>query len=759
MSADAHGSPGIEPGSLESLSFAVEGMTCAACVNRVERALKKVTGVHDARVNLATERVTVEASRTDDPMRDALRAAVERAGYHALVPRAPEAGAVASAPDLSSAPPERFGTTRLVLAIGLGAIVMLLAMVPALARIPGNAWIQFALATAVVFGAGSPFFVGAIRNARHLATNMDTLVALGSFAAWSSSLAPLVQHAEHGGPHGHLYFETAAMIVALVVLGKWLEGRAKRRASASIRALVSLQPKVARVLDASGAEREVPIESLTRGMSVRVRPHERVPTDGVLRDGVAELDESMLTGESALATRRPGEPVTGGTLNGDRPFTFEVTRVGAETQLAAIVRLVDEAQSSKAPAQRLADRASAVFVPIVVTLALLTVIGWIAIAGTPFNAALLRGVTVLVIACPCALGLATPTAIMVATGRAAEQGILVKDAASLERAGSLHAVVFDKTGTLTTGRPAVTSFVRLDESLDDARVLALAAALERESTHPLARAMVRHAAEPTPLVAREVRAEPGIGVRGRIDDRDVAVGSERIVAAEALDDRVRAALDRLVNEGHTPVLVAVAGRVVGMFGISDPVKPESREAVASLDRLGVAVHLVTGDRRPVAEAIARAVGIAVERVRANTLPEEKMMHLDALRAGGRLVGMVGDGVNDAPALARADVGFAMGSGTDVAAEAASITLMRSDPRAVADAIELSRRTLRTIRENLFWALGYNVLAIPLAASGLLLRIGGPTIAAAAMALSSVSVVSNSLRLKRPNYSDDDRGRR
>ncbi len=749
---DATVSASTQPAEVdEALSFPVEGMTCAACVSRIERALKKVPGVVDANVNLATERATVHAGALDDAMRTALSDAVERAGYKAIVPPAPRVGDAAKADGAMDhgTPAERITTLRLGLAVALSVPLMALAMIPALRTVPGNGWIQLALATVVTFGTGSPFYTGALRNARHLAMNMDTLIALGSFAAWGDSLYELTRHAGHG-MHPHLYFETAAMIVTLVLLGKWLEGRAKRRAASAIHSLVALQPRTARVLR-DGGEVETAIESLARGDRVRVIAHERVATDGVVLEGQSDVDESMLTGESAPVTKRAGDPVTGGTVNGAAPLVFKVTRIGAETQLAQIVKLVEDAQGSKAPVQRLADRVSSVFVPVVVGLAVLTAVGWALVGGMPAGDAMLRAVAVLVIACPCALGLATPTAIMVGTGRAAEMGVLVKDAESLERAGALAVVVFDKTGTLTEGKPSLTDVI-LAEGEDEKAVLTLAASLEHESQHPVARAIVRGAEargiERDAVTA--VRSEPGVGMHGVVRGRRVSVGSERLVTegGVTMAPALATQLEAVAAQARTPSLVAVDGAVVAVLGVADPVKPTSREAVARLTALGIEVHLLTGDRRRTAEAIAREAGIETKHVHANVLPAEKSAAIDALRASGRLVAMVGDGVNDAPALARADVGFAMGSGTDVAMEAAPIVLMRSDPRAIADAVALSRRTMRTIRENLFWAMGYNVLAIPLAASGVLMKIGGPMVAAAAMAFSSVSVVTNSLRLRR-----------
>jgi Cu+-exporting ATPase len=729
----------------EEVTLAVAGMTCASCVGRVERALKKVPGVEDAAVNLATEKATVRG-RGGAALRQALVAAVERAGYQATLPPEPAplpAGVPApnsAAPEAPAAQPER---TRMLLALGLGVPLMVLAMVPGLS-FPASPWVQLALATAVTFGTGWPFFHATARNARHGAMTMDTLIALGAGAAWGYSLVELLRHASHGG--GHLYFETAAMIVALVLVGRFLEARARGRARDAIRALMDLRPATARVLR-EGREVEVPASTVRPGERVRVRAHERIPVDGVVREGESAVDESMLTGESLPVRKRPGDPVTGATVNGPGALTVEATRVGSDTQLARIVKLVEQAQGSKAPVQRLVDRVAGVFVPVVVGLAGIT-FGALLLTGLPAGESLLRAISVLVIACPCALGLATPTAIMVGTARAAERGILVKDAESLERAHAIDTVVFDKTGTLTEGRPTVTDVVPLG-TLDEAALLRLAAALEQESEHPIARAVVAGARARglSPPRPERVEAVAGQGIRGVVEGRTVTVGTLSLLPTEAARP-AREAVARLAGEGRTTAVIAVDGRIEGVLGVADPVRSSSAEAVARLSALGMDIHLLSGDHWVTAEAIARRVGIAPERVHAEVRPEDKAAAVARLRGARRVVAMVGDGVNDAPALATADVGFAMGSGTDVAMEAAPVTLMRADPLAVAEAIALSRRTMRTIRQNLFWALAYNVVAIPLAASGLLAHVGGPMVAAAAMGLSSVSVVTNSLRLRR-----------
>jgi Cu+-exporting ATPase len=539
------------------------------------------------------------------------------------------------------------------------------------------------------------------------------------------------------------------MIVTLVLVGKWLEARARRQAGESLRALARLQPATARVVR-DGVEHEAPVGEVVPGDVVRVRADARIPVDGIVKDGRASVDESLVTGESVPVARGPGDAVIGGTLALGAPLEIEATHTGADATLARIVRLVADAQGSRAPAQRLADRVSAVFVPVVVGVALVTLAGWL-LAGAALDAALLNAVSVLVIACPCALGLATPTAILVGTGLAARRGVLVRDAAALERAARIDALVLDKTGTLTEGRPALTDVVLLGTPAEG-EVLAIAAALEAESPHPLALAIVRAARERGLVIPRatEVTAEAGRGVRGRVGDARVFVGA---LDANALrDDAARARLDAaheaLTREARSVVLVQVEGVDAALLGVRDPVRASSAAAIARLRSLGIALHLVTGDHARVAHAVAREVGIDPALVVAGARPADKLAQVEALRAEGRVVGMVGDGVNDAPALAAADVGFALASGTDVAIDTAPITLVRGEVGAVLEALDTSRRTLRTVRQNLFFAFAYNVAGIPLAALGLLAAFGGPMLAAGAMALSSVTVVLNALRLGR-----------
>jgi Cu+-exporting ATPase len=738
-----------QPEAPITLRFPVEGMTCASCVGRVERALAKVPGVSDAVVSLATEEATVRVGAHSEALREALAAAIEKAGYHAEVPAVALAGAPPKSAAIAAPPPSgTAASARLFVAAALSVPLMLIAMVPALTFV-GSAYVQAVLAAIVTFGAGAPFFLVAARNLRHRNATMDTLVATGSGAAYAYSLAVVLRAGRDGAAHlgmhggGHLYFETAGMIVTLVLLGKWLEARARRHATDALSSLARLQPATARVVR-DGVERELPVAEVLAGDLVRVRADERIPVDGIVREGTSSADESLVTGESLPVLKSVGDPVIGGTLALGAPLVLEATRVGADATLARIVRLVADAQASRAPVQRLADQISSVFVPVIIGISLVTLAGWL-LAGAPLDTALLTAVSVLVIACPCALGLATPTAIIVGTGLAARHGVLVKDAEALERARLVDAVVLDKTGTLTRGTPELTDVVRLT-SMGEADVLSLAAAIEAESVHPLALAIVRAARERALVVPRAVGivSELGVGMRGRVDTRSVFVGATR-------DDdppEVSSARDALSGRARSVVVVRVDDVPVAVLGVRDPVRATSAAAVARLRALGIEVHLVSGDHADVADTVAREVGIDAGNVRAGARPEDKVAAIKALQARGRVVGMVGDGVNDAPALAAADVGFAIGGGTDVATDAAAVTLVRGDLGAVADAIETSRRTMRTVRQNLFFAFAYNVAGIPLAAFGLLTTLGGPMLAAGAMAMSSVTVVLNALRLGR-----------
>ena len=731
------------------ITLRIDGMTCASCVGRVERALRAVPGVIDASVNLATERARVIVPAGDDEsVSSRLIAAVADAGYAASLPD--DAAETSSSSDAGHAP--RLNRERLHLII---AIVLTLPLVVPMLALPFDkhwmlpGWLQLLLATPVQFWLGARFYRAAWGALKARSGNMDLLVALGTSAAYGLSAFHLLQEPPH---HGELplYFEASAVVIALVLLGKWLEARAKRQTTEAIRALQALRPTHARVRR-DGREIEVRASEVVVGDVVVVRPGERIPVDGTVREGDTHADESLITGESLPVAKGVGDRVTGGAVNGEGLIAVTTTAVGAESALARIVRLVEDAQAAKAPIQKLVDRVSAVFVPVVVVLALLTLLGWGLFAGD-WNAAILNAVAVLVIACPCALGLATPTAVMAGTGVAARAGILIKDAEALEIAHSVRTVAFDKTGTLTEGRPVLVAQVAVEG--DEDALLARSAALQQGSEHPLAKAVLaafaaRNAGGDTAPTARDVRAVAGRGLRGTVDGRTLLLGSRRMMAEASIDTAPLAArADALAHEGCTVSWLGEAGegatrpsRLHGLLAFRDPPRANAAQAIAELRRLGVRTVMISGDNAGAAGAIARVLGI--DDVRADVLPEQKADAVRALARDGR-VAMVGDGINDAPALAAADVGIAMGTGTDVAMHAAGITLMRPEPGLVADALDVSRRTVRKIRQNLFWAFAYNVVGIPLAALGLL----DPVVAGAAMAFSSVSVVSNTLLLRR-----------
>lgn len=722
----------------------IDGMTCASCVRRVEKALSKDAGVTSASVNFATHTATVHHAPELDPSK--LVAAVDAAGYAAKVmdedihahhsaSEHAEHLRMESASELAKMRANLVLSTALT--IPLVAISMLWHPRPELMN-----WLLLALATPVTFWCGRQFFVVALKALRHGTTTMDTLVALGSFAAWAYSSYALIRHAGHGHMQSeHIYFETGAVIVTLILLGRYLEAKAKTRMSDSIRKLMDLAPKVATVVEEHG-ERQIPASELTMGMIVRVKPGEGVPTDGTVVDGESYVNEAMVTGEPMPVHKTAGSSVTGGTLNEQGTFTFRVEKVGSETMLAQITRLVQRAQGSKAPLQGLADKVSSVFVPIVILIAIATVITYVML-GHSLESGLIAGVAVLVIACPCALGLATPTALMVGTGRGAELGVLVKDGEALERAGNVKTVLLDKTGTLTEGKPRLTD-VRVFGSWTENEAIEWAAGLESASQHPVSKAVVARAIElGQPIRSPETfETVSGMGIRGRSNGKDGWIGRSSWVESEAgpYDDDERLAIEELVEAGKT-VFVARSTQGTAVFAVSDVLVPTAKTAIDELKELGVNPVMVTGDNRRSAGIVAAQVGIS--EVEYEVLPHQKAEVVEKFQALGSTA-MVGDGINDAPALAKADLGIAMGHGTDVALETAGVTLLRADLRGVVRAIRLSRATLSTIKWNLFWAFIYNVVMIPLAALGML----SPMLAAGAMAFSSISVVLNSLRLRR-----------
>jgi Cu+-exporting ATPase len=735
----------------EKMVISVGGMTCAACVRKVEKALAALDGVSEASVNLATEKATVLYQPGLLEKAD-FRKVIEDLGYEVrgfdeiLADRERQA----RAEEIRRQKRKFVFSACLTAAAFIGSFPEWFPWWPKVLREPIT---LFILTTPVQFWAGWQFYRGFWSALKHRTSDMNTLIAVGTSAAYVYSTVvtffPGVFRA-YGLELG-VYYDTAAMIITLILLGKLLEAIAKGHTSEAIKRLMGLRVKTARIIR-EGVELDIPVEEVRQGDWVVVCPGEKIPVDGIVREGNSAVDESMLTGESIPVEKSPGERVMGATINKTGSFKFEATKVGKETVLAQIIKLVEEAQGSKAPIQRLADRVASVFVPTVILIALATFAVWLIFGPSPaFTFALLNFVAVLIIACPCAMGLATPTAIMVGTGRGAENGILIKSGESLETVHRVKTVIFDKTGTLTQGKPEVTD-VAASDGFKEEQVLSWAASVEKGSEHPLGEAIV-HAAKEKGLQLSAVEAFeaiPGQGVKARIDGQQLLLGNLRLMEENGVQvDGLRDRAERLAGEGKTPMIVALDGRAAGVVAVADTLKPNTLEAVEALHRMGLEVIMITGDNERTAKAVASQVGI--DRVLAEVLPWEKSQQVKKLQEEGKVVAMVGDGINDAPALAQADVGIAIGTGTDVAMESSDITLITGDLRAVIAAIQLSRRTIRTIKQNLFWAFIYNILGIPIAAGilypfwGILLN---PMIASAAMAMSSVSVVSNSLRLKR-----------
>jgi Cu+-exporting ATPase len=756
------GPPPVPAPGTETATLNIEGMTCASCSNFVEKALSRTPGVKSATVNLASEKATIEflPGQID---RAGLKAAVEQAGYgvHEANP-AVAANVLASDEELEARKAAAYESLkrRFQVAVVLAVIVMALSMLmlwPAMmsrVSMPVLNYVLLALTLPVLLYSGREFFISAWNGFLHRTASMDTLIAVGTGAAFLYSLAATLipdwfrQH----NIMPEVYYDTTATIIALILLGKVLESRAKSKTSAAIKALMGLQAKTARVVRGS-QEIDVPIEQVLVGDEVVVRPGEKVATDGMILTGSSAVDESMLTGESLPVEKKEGDNVFGATLNKTGSFRFRVSKVGAETMLAQIVKLVEEAQGSRAPIQQLADKVSAVFVPVVIMIAIATFVLWFDLApeASRVPLALVNFVAVLIIACPCALGLATPTAIMVGTGKGAEHGVLIRNAEALEKAEKVTTVLLDKTGTITRGEPAVTDFVPTNGDTP-AHLLPLLAAVERQSEHPLAEAVVRYAdaQNSAPLTATAFQAYEGRGAGATVDGQVILLGNRRLLSENnvVLSTDTEQAAAQLLSQAKTVLYAAIGGHVAALIGVADTVRESSLAAIQALQADGIEVVMMTGDNQQTAAKVAEQVGI--KRFFAEVLPADKASKVKELQAEGRVVAMVGDGINDAPALAQADIGLAMGGGTDVAMEAAGITLMRSDLQGVVTAIDLSRQTMRTIKQNLFFAFIYNTLGIPIAA-GLLYPFTGwtlsPMIAAAAMALSSVSVLTNSLRLR------------
>lgn len=718
---------------LKSVTLNIEGMTCAACSSRVERVLSKQKNILDVNVNLAMNKGKIKYNDAEIRVEDIIKI-IEKTGYKA----SEEVKEESVDKEKERRNKEINELKKLFIISAILSLPLFSAMffhMAGMHTILSKGYVQLLLATPVQFFIGYRFYKGAYHSLRGGGANMDVLVVMGTTSAYLYSLYNvLIGKMEY-------YFEASAMIITLILLGKMLEAIAKGRTSEAIKKLIGLQAKTARVIR-NNIEEDIPIEEVIVGDIIVVRPGEKIPVDGEIVEGSSSVDQSMLTGESIPVEKNIGDKVIGSTINKHGSFKFKATNIGKETVLSQIIKLVEDAQGSKAPVQRLADKVSGIFVPAVVIIALITFVSWYLVQGE-FSNALINAVAVLVIACPCALGLATPTAIMVGTGKGAENGILIKGGEHLERAHKLNAIVFDKTGTITKGKPEVTDIIAYNKVENE--ILRLAAISEKTSEHPLGEAIVNKAKENDIDIIdpSQFKAIPGHGIEAVIDNKKVLLGNRKLMVKNNIDIlQIEETLIKLETEGKTSMLMAIDNKIEGIIAVADTVKDSSKEAISQLKNMGLDIYMITGDNKRTADAIAKNVGI--ENVIADVLPEDKAEKIEKIKLEGKTVGMVGDGINDAPALATADIGFAIGSGTDVAIEAADITLMKGDLTDVSNSIKLSRKTMKTIKQNLFWAFFYNTLGIPLAALGFL----NPMIAGAAMAFSSVSVVSNSLRLKR-----------
>jgi Cu+-exporting ATPase len=751
---------------LETEMFNVKGMTCASCVGRVENALRQVPGVTEVTVSLASEKATVKHFPGVVTFED-LYQAVHNAGYTLVRPETTSEDSTTQEKQ-----DERKELLQRIVVSGLAGVFVMLAsmnLIPGLHSVSNQArfLLLLVVTTPVLFWAGAPIYRAAWNAAVHKTVNMNTLIAIGTLAAYAYSVVATLAPSffERSGLEAEVYYDTAIMIIALILFGRYLETGAKNRTSAAIKKLMGLRPSTARVRR-NNEEQDIPVDHVNSGDLIVIRPGDRIPVDGMVQEGYSSIDEAMLTGESLPVEKEPGTKVYAGTINKTGSFTFTASAVGKETALARIVHLVQEAQGSRAPIQRFADQVASIFVPTVIGVAFLAFLVWLFIGPSPaFTFALLAFIAVLIIACPCALGLATPTAVMVGTGRGADQGILIRNAEALETAHRIDTIVLDKTGTLTLGVPRVTDVV--SKGISEHELVRIAASLERRSEHPLAQAVVDYAQENALTLEEPIdfSATPGQGVQGKVAGALVFIGNRKLMSERSFDlNGLNESVEAFADSGKTPTLVAIDGRVTGVLAIADTIRPEAKEAIKAMHESGLEVVMITGDNRRAAEAIAAELGI--NRVLAEVLPDQKAAEVKKLQAEGKRVAMVGDGINDAPALAQADIGIAIGTGTDVAMETAHITLMSGDVRGVVKAIKLSKATMRTIYQNLFWAFGYNVALIPVAAGVLypvFSALGGvpdsltfvfgergflnPMLAAAAMAMSSVSVVSNSLRLK------------